>query len=481
LLNLKILSTNKNGPSASWALAILAALISAAYLPSLTFSFQFDDWNVIVFEKRVQSLAAWWQSMPGIRPLTKFSYALNHQFAAEVGGFRVSNLLIHLLASLGAFVLFVKLLSRCGWHEMHAKYAALGIAVVFALHPAQTEAVTYISGRSGSLCAMFILWSLALWLPVGTAQPQRWRSAVSAALFGSALLAKETALVLPLALLLINCLRGNGKLTGRAAFHRSALHWGIAVVALGIILNWPPYRRLILTSLDTRSIGENLLTQANAVGYLLGQLFHWERLNADPRLPIITTVSALNLAKALALACVLIAGIWLMLKRHYWVFGVLWFLLWLAPTNSLLARLEVANDRQLYLPILGVAWVAAFLVRYMWLRFAVGTERLWALRSTTALAAIILVAAMTCGVWSRNDVYATEQAYWQDVLAKTPQNARAANNLGYVLLIQCKLPEAQRLLERAVQLDASYTKAQVNLRLLREGVYPVSGKDCPPH
>jgi protein O-mannosyl-transferase len=461
-------------------LVVLACCIGIAYLPSLHFSFQFDDWNVIVFEKRVQSLAAWWQSMPGIRPLTKFSYALNHQFAAEVGGFRATNLLIHLLASLGAFVLFVKLLSRCAWSATHAKYASLGIAVMFALHPVQTEAVTYISGRSGSLCAMFILWSLALWLPVDTAPPQRWRSAVSAMLFGLALLAKETALVLPLVLLLINCLGDNRKISYRAAFHRTALHWVIAFIALAIILNWPPYRRLILTSLDTRSMGENLLTQAHAVGYLLEQLFHWERLNADPRLPILTTISALNLARTFSVAGVLIAGIWLLLKRHYWVFGMLWFLLWLAPTNSLLARLEVANDRQLYLPILGVAWVAAFLIRHLYVRCVEGAQYAIACRWATALAAVVLIATMINGVWARNRVYATEQSFWQDALAKTPQNARAANNLGYVFLIQCKLAEAQRLLERAVQLDASYTKAQVNLRLLREGVYPVSGKDCPP-
>ncbi len=50
------------------ALIIPAIAIVALWLPSLPASFQFDDWNVIVHEPRVHSLAAWWASMPGIRP-----------------------------------------------------------------------------------------------------------------------------------------------------------------------------------------------------------------------------------------------------------------------------------------------------------------------------------------------------------------------------------------------------------------------------
>ena len=63
----------------SLPLALLAAAIALVYLPSLGASFQFDDWNVIVRDPRVQSLAAWLASMPGTRPLLKLSFALNHE------------------------------------------------------------------------------------------------------------------------------------------------------------------------------------------------------------------------------------------------------------------------------------------------------------------------------------------------------------------------------------------------------------------
>jgi hypothetical protein len=190
-----------------------------------------------------------------------------------------------LATALAVFVLFTKMLLRSGWLLGQARWGALCIALVFALHPVQTEAVTYISGRSASLSAMFALWSLAVGVPTGAqVGSQWWRQVGSVVLFALALAAKETALVLPLALVLILCLRENVSTPWRKELRLSTWHWLIAAAALGLILTWPPYRRLILTSLDIRSMGENLLTQANAVGYLIGQLFHWDRLNADPRL-----------------------------------------------------------------------------------------------------------------------------------------------------------------------------------------------------
>jgi len=63
----------------SWiSIPVIAAAIRAAYANAFDAGFQFDDWNVIVHESRVHTLAAWWASMPAIRPLLKLSYALNH-------------------------------------------------------------------------------------------------------------------------------------------------------------------------------------------------------------------------------------------------------------------------------------------------------------------------------------------------------------------------------------------------------------------
>jgi hypothetical protein len=78
-------------------LAWLLVATALAYLNALVAGFQFDDFNIIVDNSRVHSLAAWWQQMPGIRPLLKLSYTLNWISGFGAPGFHAVNLLLHLI------------------------------------------------------------------------------------------------------------------------------------------------------------------------------------------------------------------------------------------------------------------------------------------------------------------------------------------------------------------------------------------------
>jgi hypothetical protein len=455
----------QRAPGTMVAALLIAAAIGASYLSSLGASFQFDDWNVIVRDERVQSLGAWWHSMPGIRPITKLSHALNHAFGASVAGFRAVNLLVHLGASLLVLCMVMRLARRLGWSESAARWSALWVALVFALHPVQTEAVTYISGRSGSLAALFALASLVVWSAAA------WRKWLSAALYLLAMGGKETAVVLPLALLLLVGLQSPDPRRWRTALRNTALHWLVAAGALVAMLLSPVYRQLLTTSLSIRSISDNLLTQADALVYLTGQLFRLDRLNADPLLPAITAAGpAVVLECALALGT-LLAGLAMLRRRPAWAFGILWFAIWILPTNSLLPRLDVANDRQLYLPVIGIAWMLACAVHDL----VHGTQT--QLRTMAAGLATLCVVTLMIATAQRNRVYATELTFWSDVVRKSPGNARAANNLGYALAIACRDAEAERELTRAVQLDPESDRARVNLRLLREGALR-TGRHC---
>src|SRR5512139_3248898 len=129
---------------------LLLAAVLAAYASAFGGSFQFDDFNVIVRQPAVQSLAAWWESMPGIRPLLKLSYALS--WGAGGGStvaFHAVNIALHAANALLAWAILRELWDRMGIGEAGA--AAFAGALLFALHPAHTEAVAYVSGRSVSL------------------------------------------------------------------------------------------------------------------------------------------------------------------------------------------------------------------------------------------------------------------------------------------------------------------------------------------
>jgi tetratricopeptide (TPR) repeat protein len=149
-------------------------------------------------------------------------------------------------------------------------------------------------------------------------------------------------------------------------------------------------------------------------------------------------------------------------------FAALWFLLWLAPTNSLLARLDLVNDRQLYMALAGPALLLAAAIRRLAIR-----------QRSVAVAAFVAALALTgLATHLRNDVYRDEVTFWRDVVSRSPHNARAFNNLGIALADQCDLRRAEQAWRRALELDPGYVRVLVNLRLLREGVLPEGIGPC---
>jgi hypothetical protein len=314
---------------------------------------------------------------------------------------------------------------------------ALAAALIFALHPAQTEAVTYVSGRSCSLSALFVL----LALNVSTVGVFSWLSPM---FFSCALLVKETAVMAAAPLL---------------ARRKSASPLLVVALAAAVALASPAYRHLLAVSLRTRGIGANLMTQAHAVVYLIGQLVRWDRLNADPGLPVIDAWSFGVAADAVLIVALITLGLALVKKQPEIGCAILWFFLWLMPTNSFLPRLDVANDRQLYLALAGPAFLVAH-----------ATSGMTKKRPGAFVALVgLLCAVLLTATHVRNRVYADEITFWNDVSGKSPWNGRAFNNLGFALALEQRNDEAETAFRTALSIDPNYVKAAVNLRLLREG------------
>ena len=436
----------------STAPAVLAVAVLLAYFNALTGVFQFDDYNVIVNNPAVHSLAAWRDSMPGIRPLLKFSYALNWAVDPGPFGFHLFNVLVHAANA----VLVYRLLRALSEERAEAQWAPLVGALLFALHPVQTEAVSYISGRSVSLMALFYLCSVLAWLRTDRAEnPASWR-VFSAGLFGAALLVKETAVTLPLALLLLDGIRH--RLTPAQMLRRQSWHGLVLICGVLVMAASPTYRHLLDVSLSARGMIDNLLTQANAVCYLAGQLILPWRMNIDPELRVLSAATAVVILQMVVIVAFIVFGL-RNLQRYPWpAFAILWFFLHLLPTNSLLPRLDVANDRQLYLASIGVFLAAGIGVQNL-MRHA--NRR----RLAAAIAGLVLLGLGVATV-QRNQIYGSEVAFWEDALMKSPGKPRVANNLGYAYQQAGRLAEAKLAYQQAIELDPDYWKARINLELL---------------
>ncbi len=452
------------------AALVLFVAVCLAYFNAFAGDYQFDDYNVIVRDASVASLGAWFDAQPTIRPLLKLTYALNNLVPETWGmrlyAFHVVNLLIHLFATWLVYAVLRRLTHDDDIVFRDQRLAAFLAALVFALHPAQTEAVTYLSGRSTSLAALFALLSMLLWLRGREYEDKYDLYVRSPFAFALALLCKEYVAVLPLALLLLARLESGRLRWLRPALRESAVHWALTIAAVGAALAVPRYRELALASFDARDPGAQLLTQAHAITYLIGQLVRIDRLNADPALPVVATFDVTTIAFAATVVALLAIGVLALRRYPVLAFSILWFFVWIAPTNSFVPRLDVANDRQLYLALVGPAFGSARLLLRLLPR---GLQ--WALVPALALALVV-------GTWQRNQVYSDEIAFWRDVAEKAPHNARAFGNLGYALALACRTDDAERTLRAAFEIDPAFTQPVINLALLRAGTLPGLPSRC---
>lgn len=423
---------------ALWPASVLLAAVLAAYANAFTGSFQFDDFNVIVHESAVHSAGAWWSSMPGIRPLLKLSYALSWSAGGgDAFAFHVSNVALHAGNVVLAWVVLRELFCRMG--VAGDGFAAFAGALLFALHPAHTEAVTYVSGRSVSMMAFFYLASVLAYVRGAP----RW---ISPLLFLAALATKEVAVTLPFALLLCEALDLRKAFDLRSALRRQALHWAVLGAGLVLMGALPRYREMLETSLALRAPAEQLGLQLGALLRHVGVLILALPPNIDPEAPVVPAAAGFAALAAIAV------GIALVRVQPWYGLALLWFFLHLAPTNSILPRVDAVNDRQLYLASIGPLALAG-------LALALAPRGRVML---TAFAALVLAVA-TLG---RNQDYRTEVALWADTARQSPGSARAFNNLGYAYQIEGRRDEACAAYLQALRIDAEQMRARVNAREL---------------
>jgi tetratricopeptide (TPR) repeat protein len=410
-----------------------AAVAFLAYIPSLWGVFHFDDYNVIVHYDTVHS----WQALlerwgGGVRPLLKASYTLNWTLGF---GFSLFNVVCH-----AANAALLYLIAETLFRDRRAAWIA---AVLFALHPAATEAVTYISGRSSSLMAVFYLGAMLAYL-------RRMHWSISAALFVCAVATRETAVTLPAALLLCE-LCSDERASWRTILRRQWPHWALLLAGGVFLLLNQRYFDLVAYGYGERSLADNLITQVGGVSYLVLRLISLHGYNIDPALPTLTEWTEALLFQGAFLAVLLALGIANLVRRPWIAFGILWFFLQLAPTNSIVPRLDVANDRQLYLACWGLFLAICIQLRDLPRPFVAG--------------ALIVFAATSV---ARQVDYWSEIRLWESSVSLSPWNARGHNNLGYAYQIAGRTKEARSEYERALLFDPRHGKARLNLMILKE-------------
>jgi len=465
-------------------LALLIVPVVLAYSNIFEAEFTFDDGidilrNVAItklwppsFLQAYQSEYEYLNHINFTRPVSQFTFALNYALGGFTPwGYHVVNLAIHACST----VLVFGILRRTLLTPLLAKTfgeAALGVALAGALlwgvHPLETNTVTYTSPRMEALMAMFYLLTLYSWVRGVQDRSRGWLVASVVASF-LGMMSKEVMITAPVMVFLYDGLFLAGSWR-QALRRRWGWYIGLALSAawlIFLVLNVPGEHGDVLSyGTDANPRGAHsdrwsyAATMPDVILYYLRLIVWPHPLVFDYKWPVAASWMAVAIPGSVVAAAVL-AAVWGFARRQAWAFPIAWYLITLLPSSSVLPLYDdYIAEYRVYLPSIGpiifIACGAWLILRTFGMT---PPRRAW----VGALAGAALVCGLGGMTWARNVDYRTAVALWLDTVAKAPDNDRAHFALADALLKQGRYDEAIAQYREALRLYPGNTVARRDL------------------
>lgn len=456
----------------------IAAAVCAEFSSSLNGPFIFDDAPSIVDNQSIRRIWPLWESdgEPGpfsrfrsspvaARPVVNLSFALNYKWSRlDPAGYRRVNIGLHIAAALLLWAVISLVLSQpffLGRFGDASGRLGFLIALVWALHPLNTEAVTYITQRTELLVSLFYLAviysSLRFW-NADTSRSRAFWCFVAAVSCWAGAASKEIMATAPVMVLFLDRM-----LTGTSV--KESLQRSVALYA-GLFSSW--MLTIILQGgaphSDSAGFGVGVspvawwLTQSKVLlMYLRLAIWPWP-LSAHYEPPYLTSLAA-AWPYVVPVALLVVVALVLLWRRSAVGYLLSFALAILAPTLLVPIATEIAAERRMYLPL---AALLTLVVTAAYLALQKFVSARASLRGLTGVG--IVLATVYCLVSSaRLQTFNDELALWRDVVAHDPANATAHYNVGTTLLERGVPADALAHFQKAIELRPDYARAYHNL------------------
>jgi len=454
---------------------ILSVLIVYGQLPFFDFVF-FDD-HVYVAEKAQVIAGISWESLRWAftatdagfwHPLTWISLMFDHElWGLNPGGYHLTNLLLHLIATL---LLFFALRRLTGSRARSGFVAAL-----FALHPLHVESVAWIAERKDVLSAVFWMLSLLLYARY-VEKPGRLRYGLVLFSFLLGLMAKPMVITLPFILILFDVWPLN---------RLSAGNWKLLIkekiplllmgVVVGVTTMLAEQQVGALKSLAEFPLSGRLSNAIVAYGFYLYKMVWPGHLSVHYPHPGSWPPGEVMLS-LLALGAVTFFAVKRFRAQPFFLVGWLWYLVSLLPVIGLVQIGSHAfADRYTYLPLVGVfigiVWGVGALVEHRKI-----------LTLPSGMIGITIVLVLSAVSMQQVQHWRNAESLFRQAVSATKNNYLAYNNLGAALSRQGRQQEAMPYFEKALNVRPDYVEALFNMgvALAGQGKYaealPVYGK-----
>jgi Flp pilus assembly protein TadD len=457
-----------------WRAAVIALAVALTYANSLHGPFVIDDQAAIVQNEQIRQLSRLGdvllpntESPVAGRPLVNLSFALNYAAGGlDVRGYHAVNVAVHLACALLAFGLIRRTLElpRLRRHfDGSSINLAFAAALLWAVHPLNSEVVDYLTQRSESMMAALYLSTLyAASRALTEPRKRAWQSlaVVSCAL---GMLCKESMATAPAMVALYDRV---------FAFDswRDAVRGRLGLY-VGLAATWLILAAIILGG--ARSSVAGFSSGVSPWTYLLNQtivITHYLRLSFWPKGLVVFYGWPAPLTfgdaapYAILIVTLIVATIAALTRAPAVGFLGAWFFLTLAPASSVVpVATEVGAERRMYLPLLGLIMLTVAAAHAVWKhRPAIRT-----LAFVPAIALAGVAGALAAATFERNREYASLLTLAQTVIDRRP-NAVAYHILGEQLMLDGRDAEAIGPLSEAVARGNSRAGYQLGVALLNE-------------
>ena len=404
------------------------------------------------------------------RPVAYLTFGLNWYWGQDnVTGYHLVNIAIHLLT---AFFLFLTLLhlfqtpNLGTWQSNGIYFVALLSTVLWAIHPIQIQAVTYIVQRMTAMAALFYVIGIFCYLKARLALTKASR-VISFLLCGFAFLlglgSKNNAIILPVSLVLLEFVFFRD-LTQRKTQRQAIAVIGIGtflVAAIGVLIFMDGDLHRFLKGYENRSftLYERLLTQPQVVLFYLSQIFYpiVDRFSISHDFTISTSfISPWTTLPSIFMVFLMIGlALWRIKKNPLLSFAVLFFFGNHIIESSIIP-LEMVFEHRNYLPSLFLFVPVSVGIKKILDHYYYVKKPMFYFLMISVCAAIIGIGTST---YIRNWDWRTAKSLWEDGMEKAPHSARPLQNLAWGYYVPTgQIEKAIDLYQEALNLEDNQNK-----------------------
>jgi len=437
-------------------MGVLLVAIGTAY--SKVFNAGFSAWDDAdyVFQNKdirgfsAEHISAWFSHfyIGNYQPLTMASYAIDHMLGGDQPGmYHFTSLLLHACTAVALYFFINRLQAN--------KMVGLFVALIFALHPVQTESVSWIAERKTLMCGLFSLLALlkySTYLKIPTT-----KNLLIVCLLGvAAMLSKAVGVALPLSLLAVDLWMARDLKSKMVWLEKIPLLIVAAIVgavaikaqASGHFLNAHPE----YGAFDTVVYAGYAYVQ-----YIVHFLVP---VQLSVLYPYPEKLGVLQYLYLLVALLILALGVIAYRKKWYVLCGGIVFY-----TVNIMLLLQFVQfgdvllaDRYMYLACIGIIFPAVYYL-FAWLQKL--SKQVVAL-----VAGVVVAAALLVMTFVRNDIWLSDLNFFNAISDADPNSAMAQYSIGALYMRVGDYAAAEQHMSMAVAIDPNSYKAWYNTGVL---------------